>query len=334
VHRDLADPRPWEASLERSLARRHAARTPAPARWASRRAAGAATLVAVGAAPLVIAVASGAQGVALAAPKASTAASPTLHRGDRGGAVRRLQRLLGVHADGVFGAGTARVLRRFQRRHHMRVDGVVGPATWRVLRRAKANRATGGGKRGAVKRVQRRLGIGTDGVFGPATARAVKRFQRRHGLSADGVVGPATYRALGIRRGPMLRRGAGRGGSSTGGGRVLAMVHAANRIADKPYKWGGGHGQWTDSGYDCSGAVSYVLHAAGLLSASRTADRFVNYGIRGRGRHVTIYANGGHVFMVINGRRFDTTGRDSSGSFWQRQMRDTGSFVARHPAGL
>jgi peptidoglycan hydrolase-like protein with peptidoglycan-binding domain len=331
VHRDLADPQLWEASLERSLARRHAAGTPAPARWASRRVAGAATLVAVGVAPAMTAVSS-----TQAAPKAAAAASPALHRGDRGKAVRQLQRLLRIHADGVFGAGTLRALKRFQRRHHMRVDGVVGAATWRVLRRAKGLRTAGGSKRAAVKRVQRRLGLTADGVFGPATASAVKRFQRRHGLTADGVVGPATYRRMGLRRGPTLKRGAGRrrGSRAGGGGRVIAMIHAANRIADKPYKWGGGHGQWTDSGYDCSGAVSYVLHAAGLLSASRTADVFMRYGIRGRGRHVTIYANGGHVFMVINGRRFDTTGRDSSGSFWQRQMRDTGSFVARHPAGL
>jgi hypothetical protein len=188
-----------------------------------------------------------------------------------------------------------------------------------------------------MRRVQRRLGLVADGIFGPGTARAVRRFQRRHGLTADGVVGAATYRALGMRPGPTLhpRSAQGRGIVRGGGNwRIRAMVRAANRIANRPYKWGGGHGQWTDSGYDCSGAVSYVLHAAGLLSASRTADRFVGYGIRGRGRRVTIYANGGHVFMVIDGRRFDSTGRDSSGSFWQPRMRDTGSFVARHPAGL
>jgi putative peptidoglycan binding protein len=194
--------------------------------------------------------------LALAAPAA--AASPTLHRGDRGPAVRSLQRLLGIGADGIFGAGTARAVRGFQRRHHMRVDGVVGPATWRVLRRHRR----GGGNR--------RLG---------------------------------------------------------------AMVRAANRIAHRGYRWGGGHGRWNDTGYDCSGAVSYVLHAAGLLRESRTADRFMRWGVRGRGRHVTIYANGGHVFMVINGRRFDATGSCDT-SFWHPRMRDTSSFVARHPAHL
>jgi peptidoglycan hydrolase-like protein with peptidoglycan-binding domain len=273
---------------------------------------------------------------ALGATPSIAAAAPTLHHGDRGKAVRGLQRLLHVHADGVFGAGTARALRGFQRRHHMRVDGVAGAATWRVLRHAQAKRAAGAGIKGAVRRVQRRLGLSADGVFGPHTANAVKRFQRRHGLSADGVVGPATYRAMHVRRGPTLKRGAGRrrsrGGS--GGGRVTRMIQAANRIAGLPYKWGGGHGRWNDSGYDCSGAVSYVLHGAGLLNDTRTADRFMTYGIAGRGRHVTIYANGGHVFMVINGRRFDATGSASSGHFWHSDMRSTSNFVARHPAGL
>jgi hypothetical protein len=308
--------------------------------WASKRAVGAIALVAAGAAPVAAKVGGGAAD-AQAAPKASAAASsPTLERGDRGAAVRRLQRLLGVRADGMFGPGTERVLRRFQRRHRMRVDGVAGPATWRVLRRGRAHRTLRRGSssvRNSVRRVQRRLGLAADGVFGPATQRAVKRFQRRRGLTADGVVGPATYRALRLRRGPTLKRGTGRrrGARRRGGGnwRVVAMVRAANRIANKGYKWGGGHGQWTDSGYDCSGAVSYVLHAAGLLSQSRTADRFMNYGIPGRGRRVTIYAKNSHVFMVINGRRFDSTGSDS-GSFWRSQGRDTSAFVARHPAGL
>lgn len=288
----------------------------------------AATLVAVAGTPALVAVAP-------AQPPKARAASPTLHRGDRGKAVRSLQRLLHVHADGVFGAGTLKVLKRFQRRHHMRVDGVVGPATWRVLRRAKAKRAAGGSVRSSVRRVQRRLHIHADGIFGAGTLRAVKRFQRRHRLTADGVVGPATYRRLHLRRGPTLKRGAGKphpSGSGGGGGRVLRMIRAANRIAGLPYRYGGGHGQWADSGYDCSGAVSYVLHAAGLLSASRTANNFVNYGIGGRGKHVTIYAKYSHVYLVINGRRFDSNNY-GDGPDW-KSHRDSSGFVARHPAGL
>ena len=76
-----------------------------------------------------------------------------------------------------------------------------------------------------------------------------------------------------------------------------------------PYKYGGGHGQWDDSGYDCSGSVSYALHGAGYLSSALTSGDFMSWGSPGRGRWVTIYAAPGHVYMVVNGRRFDTSGR-------------------------
>lgn len=49
---------------------------------------------------------------------------------------------------------------------------------------------------------------------------------------------------------------------------VKAMIEAANRIRHRPYHWGGGHRRWNASGYDCSGSVSYVMHAAGLLTGA------------------------------------------------------------------
>jgi hypothetical protein len=49
---------------------------------------------------------------------------------------------------------------------------------------------------------------------------------------------------------------------------------------------------------------------------------------------VTLYANHGHIFMVVAGIRFDTSGRGSSGSRWQSSMRGTGSYTAVHPPGL
>ena len=48
---------------------------------------------------------------------------------------------------------------------------------------------------------------------------------------------------------------------------VKEIIAAGNQIAKKPYIYGGGHGKWKDSGYDCSGSVSYALHGAGLLEA-------------------------------------------------------------------
>jgi hypothetical protein len=261
-------------------------------------------------------------------------AEKTVERGDRGKTVRKLQRLLHVDADGVFGKGTVRALKRFQRRRHMRADGIAGPATWRALKRGGGGRAS---KRSSVAALQRRLGIAADGVFGPATARAVRRFQRRRGLTPDGVVGPATWRALGLsgRRPLLRRRSASR--SRRGGGlplRVRRAIAAGNRIAFKPYRLGGGHRSFRDSAYDCSGTVSYVLHGAGALSSPLDSGALMSYGSPGRGRWITIYANRGHAFMVVNGRRFDTSMRGRGGSRWSSRMRSSAGYVVRHPPGL
>jgi len=115
---------------------------------------------------------------------------------------------------------------------------------------------------------------------------------------------------------------------------VKAMVKAANRITRKPYKWGGGHVRWSDSGYDCSGAVSYVLHAAGLVDGPYVSGGLAKWGLGGRGRWVHVYANSGHVFMVIAGLRFDTSGAGESGPRWRAEPRFTKGFKLRHPAGL
>jgi hypothetical protein len=117
---------------------------------------------------------------------------------------------------------------------------------------------------------------------------------------------------------------------------VKLAVWAANQLRRKPYKWGGGHGRWQDSGYDCSGAVSYVLHAAGLLDGSLTSGGFMRYGRSGLGRWITIYANRGHVFMVIAGLRFDTSplGAGERGPRWRTFGRRDGGFKRRHPAGF
>ena len=108
---------------------------------------------------------------------------------------------------------------------------------------------------------------------------------------------------------------------------------AANRIATLPYRYGGGHGSFNDSGYDCSGSVSYVLHAAGVLSSPLDSSALMGYGAPGPGRYITIYANSGHAFMTINGRRFDT-GYGGHGNRWASGSRPTAGYVVRHPPGL
>ena len=117
---------------------------------------------------------------------------------------------------------------------------------------------------------------------------------------------------------------------------VKRVIWAANQLKSKPYKWGGGHGRWQDSGYDCSGSVSYALHAAGLLGASQTSGSLARYGKGGAGRWISIYANNGHVFMVVAGMRFDTSpyGSGARGPRWRITGRPAGGFKVRHPAGL
>jgi hypothetical protein len=279
--------------------------------------------------------------LAIAAPTAD--AFKPVKKGDRGAKVGLVQRVLGLHVDKIFGPATKRAVKRFQRKHGLAVDGIVGPATYAALKRldgrSRSSSSGGGGKvrsRGsAVRTLQRRLGIAADGVFGPQTKAAVKRFQRSRGLFPDGVVGPLTWRALGRANvSVVLKRGSVRRSHGGGGSVVSRVIAAANRIASHPYKWGGGHGRWQDSGYDCSGSVSYALHGGGLLSRALDSSGFMSYGAPGKGRHITIYAHPGHVFMVINGRRFDTTGRSSSGSRWQPDMRSTAGYTVRHPVGL
>jgi hypothetical protein len=115
---------------------------------------------------------------------------------------------------------------------------------------------------------------------------------------------------------------------------VKQMIQAANGIARTPYIWGGGHGKWLDKGYDCSGSVSFVLASAGLLSSSETSGQLMSFGAPGPGKWVTIYANGGHVFLEVAGIRFDTGAQSVTGSRWANTGRSTAGFVARHPAGL
>ena len=53
---------------------------------------------------------------------------------------------------------------------------------------------------------------------------------------------------------------------------VKDAIYAANRIVGKPYRYGGGHRRFNDSGYDCSGSVSYALRGGGLVKAPAALD--------------------------------------------------------------
>jgi hypothetical protein len=118
---------------------------------------------------------------------------------------------------------------------------------------------------------------------------------------------------------------------------VKAMIEAANRIRHRPYVWGGGHRSWASRGYDCSGSVSYVMHAAGLLDWALDSTGFMRWGGGGAGQWVRIYANHEHVYAVIAGLRWDTsmtTEDDGGGPGWSEEMRSGRGFRLRHPVGL
>ena len=116
---------------------------------------------------------------------------------------------------------------------------------------------------------------------------------------------------------------------------VLKIIEAGNAIARTPYKWGGGHGRFVDTGYDCSGSVSFALYAAGLIEGPRASGPLMSWGEAGPGKWVTIFSSPGHVYMEVAGIRFDTSGATAAGSRWQNDLRGRrAGFVARHPPGL
>ena len=206
----------------------------------------------------------------------------------------------------------------------------------------------------ALQRYLDRAGYDTiaDGAFGPATRASVMDFERAEQRRANGRASRAEQRM--VRARASAADGGGGGGEPAGEPReeayltddglavapasapdeVKAIIEAGNAIATKPYKYGGGHGKWNDSGYDCSGSLSYPLHAAGLLRRPLDSTGFMSWGEPGRGTWVTIRTNPGHAYMVVAGLRFDTSARKRTGTRWSEQMRSARGFRGRHPEGL
>jgi cell wall-associated NlpC family hydrolase len=121
---------------------------------------------------------------------------------------------------------------------------------------------------------------------------------------------------------------------------VQRAIWAGDAIRHKPYIYGGGHGTWNDAGYDCSGSVSYVLHAAGLIRTSMDSGEMMSWGQAGLGAWITIYTNPGHAFVEIAGIRLDTSAEQDpnpppgTGPRWRPLVTSTSGFSARHPADL
>jgi peptidoglycan DL-endopeptidase CwlO len=238
-----------------------------------------------------------------------------LRVGDTGPDVVKLQRRLGVAADGIFGRHTLHAVKLFQGSHGLLVDGQVGPRTRAAL--AAAGRGTTVGSeivirlhdRGpAVAALQRALGITADGDFGPHTLRAVKHFQARHGLLVDGQVGDHTRAALHLKASGDFHLasapssgGADRANGGSLGARAVAL---ARRELGVRYAWGGE----SPSGFDCSGLVQYVYARLGVQLPRIAADQYR------AGRHVprsalrpgdlVFFDHLGHVGIYIGGGRF------------------------------
>jgi Putative peptidoglycan binding domain len=205
--RDLASSGLWELSQRRAESRRRIARKPPRVPTARHAGALLVTAAVAGVAPSV--------GSAHSRSERATAGHSVraglLQLGDRGSAVARVQRLLGIDADGIFGPDTLEAVRSFQQRTGLLVDGIVGPKTRLALDLLGVGTSKGllrlHDRGRAVAVVQRALGIPADGIFGRQTLAAVRSFQERAGLTVDGIVGPQTRAALaGVGIGDIDRR--------------------------------------------------------------------------------------------------------------------------------
>src|SRR4051794_11700327 len=119
---------------------------------------------------------------------------------------------------------------------------------------------------------------------------------------------------------------------------VKYAIWAGNQLQDKPYEYGGGHESFVDTGYDCSGTVSYALHGGGLLDTPMDSSDFEGWGVEGPGQWITVYTNPGHAYMQIAGIRPDPSKagdpRGGSGPRWRHRLRSSEGYDARHVFGL
>ncbi len=279
-------------------------------------------------------------------------------------AVRAFQAVVGLAPSGTVGRETVARLRAATRSGAGAANngGVgYGSATASSTRRKLGDRipVQKGMSGRDVKMLQdflKRAGVDrvtVDGEFGTGTARAVRAWERENDREVDGLVDAGDISELRSAVGAVpdaaprsvpLQLAAGSRARVGPDGLAIApedapdvvkrVIAAGNEIAKKRYKYGGGHGRWDDSGYDCSGSVSYALHGGDLVKRPAPSSGYFSWGEAGEGQWITIYTKASHMFMVVAGLRFDTSGRSRAGTRWQADMRDTSGYRARHPAGL
>jgi peptidoglycan hydrolase-like protein with peptidoglycan-binding domain len=256
-------------------------------------------------------------------------------------AVQQVQHRLGVDpVDGSFGAMTEQAVKQFQASHGLAANGVVGVATRTALGigpgptltpdvptvdpapvSGRVTKTPVTLERPPVVQEQQASPTNTVHDTGGVPTQTVPA---RHPTPVH-TTPPTTETTTGSTQ---STQSAPSGDVQSG---VQRMIAAGNRIATRPYVYGGGHASFNSRGYDCSGSVSYVLHAAGLLKSPEDSTELESYGKPGPGRYVSIYANSGHAWMTIQGRRFDTVAQAQTGSRWSNHTASTSGFVVRHP---
>jgi peptidoglycan hydrolase-like protein with peptidoglycan-binding domain len=241
-----------------------------------------------------------------------------------------LQQALGITADGNFGDDTTAAVEAFQTAHGLTADGIVGPGTRAAL--------------GLPAGPTLQQTSFTGGTAGPATDTTATTDATETAATTTDTTAttpttdPADTTATTTGTTSSTPVPAAGDVSSTAPASVQTalteMINAANQIATLPYIWGGGHGSFVSPGYDCSGSVSYVLHAAGLLATPEDSSELESYGAPGPGQYITIYATAGHAWMTINGERFDTVALSEDGSRWASGGGEFAGYVVRHPIGF
>ncbi|MGD0198501.1 MAG: peptidoglycan-binding protein [Solirubrobacteraceae bacterium] len=249
--------------------------------------------------------------------------------------VSALQTALHVPADGTFGAQTKAAVEAFQSAHGLTPDGVVGPQTRAAL-------GLGDGPTlvdtqpppppPATTTTSNDATTGSTSAGGSATTDTSTTTSTGDTTSSSDTTSSPTSSDTSSSDTTSTTTATSGEPSNVATG-ISEMVDAADQIATLPYIWGGGHGSWVSPGYDCSGSVSYVLHAAGLLSVPEDSSALMSYGAAGPGQYITIYASPTHAWMTIDGRRFDTVALQEDGSRWASGGGEFAGFVVRHPVG-
>jgi hypothetical protein len=247
----------------------------------------------------------------------------------RGGDVRTLQHdltLAGIWTfpSGVFSEGTQIHVKEFQRLHRLAADGVVGPTTVRVIESVVKSKVKSS-QRGASPRSAAANSTGANSNSTASASSAGTGGASTAPPPNDAPVEKATLNSQGLAVAPADAPQV-----------VREVIAAANKIAFKPYVYGGGHASFNSSGYDCSGSVSYALHGGGLLSSPLDSTEFESWGSSGLGRWITIFANGGHAYMNVAGLWYDTAAQSTSNGQdrWSAtRVSPKSGFVVRHPTG-